>query len=163
MFIFNIYMSVRDRFIELLEEKYFSQARFCKVTGYTTNALTKFITGRTQYPKQDFFEAVKMAWPDVNLNWLIIGEEPKYIKKGLPELSDLPEKVNVEDLTRYNGPTYKDMEEPAGKYVTQEQFEKGMNKLSKVMEWYITKELLPKLREVDPEEADRAEEMLKDL
>ena len=31
------------------------------------------------------------------------------------------------------------------------------------MEWYITKELLPKLREVDPEEVDRAEEVLRDL
>ena len=156
-------MSVRERFIQLLEEKKFSQAQFSKASGYTANAVNKFLTGRTTSPKQDFFEAVKKAWPDVNLDWLIIGEEPKYIKKGLPELSDLPEKVNVEDLTRYNGPTYKDMEEPAGKYVTQEQFEKGMNKLSKVMEWYITKELIPKLREIDPEEADKAEAALRDL
>lgn len=48
-------------------------------------------------------------------------------------------------------------------YVTKEEYEKGMNKLSKVMEWYITKGLLPKLREVDPEEADRVEVVLRGL
>ena len=157
-------MSVKERFIEILEDKKYSQSRFCKETGYSASGVTKFITGRTQYPKQDFFEAVKMAWPDVNLNWFIMGEGSKYLHTGhILDMPDLPEKVNVEDLTKYKGPTSKDTEASAAMYVTKEEFEKGMNKISKVMEWYITKELLPKLREVDPEEADRAEEVLKGL
>ena len=156
-------MSVRERFTSLLDEKEISASKFCQITGYSRPALTKFTLGDTKYPKQDFFEAVKEAFPDISLDWFITGKGSKYIKKGLPELTDLPEKVNVEDLTKYKGPTSKDTEASAAMYVTKEEFEKGMNKISKVMEWYITKELLPKLREVDPEEADRAEEVLKGL
>lgn len=156
-------MSVRERFKELLFDKKISQTDFCNMTGYSMTTLSRYLQEHTKYAKEDFFEAIKKTWSEVNLNWLIMGEEPKYIKKGLPEFTDLPEKVNVEDLTKYKGPTSKDTEASKAMYVTKEEFEKGMNKLSKVMEWYITKELLPKLREVDPEEADRAEEVLKGL
>ena len=164
-------MSVRERFIELMKEKDFSQSHFCKVTGYSASGVTKFVTGRTQYPKQDFFEAVKKAWPDVNLNWLIMGEGPKYLTKGLPELSQLPEQKTVEELTRYNGPTYKDIEAKVkADFVSKEdyeeqmaQFDKHMDRMERILQWYIRKELIPKVRAIDPEAADEAEGLLGEM
>ena len=148
-------MSVRERFIQLMEEKNFSQTQFSKESGYTINATNKFLTGRTTSPKIDFIEAVKKAWPEVNLNWLIMGEGPKYLNKGLPD---------PEDNIAQGG---------EGKYVTKEEFaeykenmklfDQYMDKIERIVKWYIQKELIPKVREFDPEAADEAEILLRDI
>lgn len=38
--------------------------------------------GRTEQPKSDFFEAVAINYPDVNLRWLLLGEDPMLLSEG---------------------------------------------------------------------------------
>ncbi len=67
-------MTVRERFIQLLEAANYSQTDFATAAGYSRDALTNFINGRTKQPKLDFFQAVKRAFPTLNLDWLITGQ-----------------------------------------------------------------------------------------
>jgi transcriptional regulator with XRE-family HTH domain len=67
-------MTVLERFIQLLEAANYTQTDFSTVAGYSRDALTNFINGRTKLPKVDFFQAVKKAFPTLNLDWLITGQ-----------------------------------------------------------------------------------------
>ncbi|MCO6479474.1 MAG: helix-turn-helix transcriptional regulator [Phaeodactylibacter sp.] len=67
-------MTVRERFIQLLEAAGYTQTDFATKAGYSRDALTNFINGRTKLPKVDFFQAVKRAFPTLNLDWLITGQ-----------------------------------------------------------------------------------------
>lgn len=159
-------MSVRERFIQLLEDKKFSQAQFSKASGYTANAVNKFLTGRTTSPKQDFFEAVKKAWPDVNLNWLIVGEGPVYLdkKKNLFFKGELPEAKTVEEMVKYKGPKYEDLEvsnKNSPEYVTKEDFDNTYRMLNKLLLYLIRNELLPGYE--DQESAEELRELLKGM
>lgn len=67
-------MTVKERFIKLLEAANYTQTDFATKAGYSRDALTNFINGRTKLPKVDFFQAAKKAFPTLNLNWLITGQ-----------------------------------------------------------------------------------------
>ncbi|MCB0630464.1 MAG: hypothetical protein R2824_22265 [Saprospiraceae bacterium] len=44
-------MTVRERFIQLLDVANFTQTDIATIAGYSRDALTNFINGRTKLPK----------------------------------------------------------------------------------------------------------------
>ena len=72
-------MSVKERFMWLLDAHEISREKFGRQAGYNPNTITSFVSGKTKYPRQDFFEAVKKVFPYVNLNWFIVGEGEKWV------------------------------------------------------------------------------------
>jgi transcriptional regulator with XRE-family HTH domain len=72
-------MSIKQRFKYLLKVHNFSQKDFAEESGYGISAIKMYLTGRTKVPKVDLCEAVKKVFPHVNLNWFIMGEEPKWV------------------------------------------------------------------------------------
>lgn len=40
------------------------------------NSVSQFLTGTIQFPRVSFFVKIANAFPDLNLNWLILGEGP---------------------------------------------------------------------------------------
>lgn len=75
----HLYMSVKERFVWLLDSHEISREKFGRQAGYNPNTITSFVSGKTKYPRQDFFEAVKKVFPYVNLNWFIVGEGEKWV------------------------------------------------------------------------------------
>lgn len=74
-------MSIKQRFKYLLKVHNFSQKDFAEQSGYGISAIKMYLTGRTKVPKVDLCEAVKTVFPHVNLNWFIMGEEPKWVSE----------------------------------------------------------------------------------
>jgi transcriptional regulator with XRE-family HTH domain len=77
-------MSVRERFIELLEMHEMQQTTFAEKSGYGLSALKMFLNGRTKFPRLDFCLAIKNVFPYLSLDWLIIGEGPKWVSPPPP-------------------------------------------------------------------------------
>lgn len=82
-------MTLRERFIKILETADLSQTEFAGKSGYSRAALTNFINERTTQPKVDFFLAVKKLFPTLNLNWLITGQGDIWDGPPPAELKDL--------------------------------------------------------------------------
>ncbi len=82
-------MTVRERFIQLLEAANYTQTDFATTSGYSRDAVTNFINGRTKLPKADFFQAVKKAFPALNLDWLITGQGDMWEGPPPEELKNL--------------------------------------------------------------------------
>lgn len=71
-------MTVRERFVSLLEFYSMQQTEFADKSGYGLSALKMFLNGRTKHPRLDFCLAVKKVFPNLSLDWLLLGEEPQW-------------------------------------------------------------------------------------
>lgn len=56
------------------------------------------VSGRTDKPKSDFFEALLKFYPELNLRWLLLGEEPMLLSEEAME--------NTHTLREPDGPAY---------------------------------------------------------
>ena len=79
-------MSVNDRFLFFLREKKITQKEFCEKTGYGVQSLSKFLSGNTGNPGVNLFILTSKHFPEVNINWLMVGEgdmwNAEYVKLG---------------------------------------------------------------------------------
>lgn len=89
-------MSIKQRFESVLESVGLNQTEFASKAGYSRAALSNFINDKTKLPKADFFQAVKKAFPTLNLNWLIIGQG---------EIWDGPAPEGSKDITIFVEPS----------------------------------------------------------
>ena len=83
-------MPVKERVEFLLKQTGLSQSDFAAKSGYSRAVLSNFLTGKTDKPRIDFLDAIKRAFPTLDLNWLITGEGDMW--KGPPpsNLKDIP-------------------------------------------------------------------------
>ena len=79
-------MSISDRFVLFMREKGINQKDFSEKTGYLRQSLSKFLTGNVKSPKVDFIQLIMTHYPELNIQWLIMGTgemwNEDYIKSG---------------------------------------------------------------------------------
>jgi transcriptional regulator with XRE-family HTH domain len=68
--------TVNQRFAFWLDFIKLNQKQFCETTGLLPATISNIANGRTEQPKSDFFEALLKYFPELNLRWLLLGEEP---------------------------------------------------------------------------------------
>lgn len=83
-------MPVKERVEFLLKQTGLSQSDFAERSGYSRAVLSNFLTGKTDKPRIDLLEAIKRAFPTLDLNWLITGEGDMWIGPPPSNLKDLP-------------------------------------------------------------------------
>lgn len=66
--------TINQRVRRFFENKKISQKLFSEVTGYDEKSISNIVNDKTKYPKADFFQALAIHYPEINLRWLLIGE-----------------------------------------------------------------------------------------
>jgi len=87
---------MQDRLKQFLAMENISPARFAEVMGIQRSGISHLLAGRNK-PSFEFIQRMMTAYPDINIEWLILG-------KGRPYKSDRPgaEKTpEIEVLTEY--------------------------------------------------------------
>ena len=66
-------MEIKDRIKALLDYLDINQKQFAELTGISENTISNAINGKNT-PGLAFFNAIQKAVPDVNPNWLYMGD-----------------------------------------------------------------------------------------
>ena len=82
-----------DRIKSLMEYYHLSPAQFADKIGFQRSALSHVLSGRNK-ASLDFVLKVKNAFPNLNLEWLTLGEGNQFIKA-----EERPEKPNQDILS----------------------------------------------------------------
>ncbi len=93
-----------NRLKESLKEKRIKSIELAEVAGVSKSAISFYINDKS-FPNQDFFRALKKLIPELNLNWLLIGdgmmlesgEHPKELSALQKELKE--SKARERELT----------------------------------------------------------------
>ena len=85
--------TINQRFADFLHSKKINYAEFARRAGMERQTVSNIAEGKTKDPKADFFTGVARAFPELNLRWLILGENPILIvrERGLDMVSDSEE------------------------------------------------------------------------
>lgn len=67
-------MPINQRFKQFLHAEKINQKMFCESTSMSDRTISNIVSGRTNFPKADFFQAIAIHYPTVNLRWLLLGE-----------------------------------------------------------------------------------------
>ncbi len=83
---------MQDRLKQFLAMENISPARFAEVMGIQRSGISHLLAGRNK-PSFEFIQRMMTAYPDINIEWLILG-------KGRPYKSDRPgaEKMPENDV-----------------------------------------------------------------
>jgi transcriptional regulator with XRE-family HTH domain len=90
-----------ERIKQLLEKKKLTATQFSDEIGVQRSSLSHVLSGRNK-PSLDFMLKVKERYPEINLNWLLLGEgdmtENSIVKEELPEkgVMDKRQEMDVE-------------------------------------------------------------------
>ena len=114
--------TVNQRFKQLLDSKNISQKHFCELTGMPPATVSNIYKGQTMQPKSDFFEAIAIFFPEINLRWLLLGDEPMVLSEGAGYVIREPE-----------GPGYQDGKEMQRMMRTIEQLTETIAQLTKMV------------------------------
>jgi len=69
--------SFADRLKKVVEHYEYSAYRLAKETAVTNQTTLNFLSGKTT-PSFDFLAKLSMIFPELNLNWLVMGEESMF-------------------------------------------------------------------------------------
>ncbi len=87
-----IQTTINQRFANFLIFKKISQEEFSKISGITSATVSNIAKGDTKLPKADFFQAIAIHFPEINLRWLLLGEGSMELSPGeLPTIAREPE------------------------------------------------------------------------
>lgn len=64
-----------DRLARIIEEKGMKQSEFCEEIGYSPQKLSNIVTGKTLSPRIDILHLIAKRYSDIDIRWLLIGEE----------------------------------------------------------------------------------------
>ncbi len=96
--------SIRDRINLLLEEKNLKRSKFAKAVGIAQKTLDNQLGGKQKvHVSLDTILAAHRYFPEITLEWLIDGEEPKYSYKFLEKMDD-PQSIsdsNMQELEEH--------------------------------------------------------------
>jgi len=79
-------MTISDRFVLFLREKKISQKKFCAATGFAEKNLSNFINGTVKSPRINIITALVKHFPELNLNWLLLGKGQMLHNTNAPTL-----------------------------------------------------------------------------
>ncbi len=87
-----------ERIQQLINDKKLSATQFSDEIGIQRSSLSHVLSGRNK-PSLDFMLKIKTRFPDVNLDWLLLGEGQMYKEKKDTEdrIIDLAGEVNNEE------------------------------------------------------------------
>lgn len=91
---------MKDRIRQIMESKHMTQQDFAAYLGMSAAALSSIYNERTR-PTLNIVEAIKRKMPEVNINWLILGEGDMYETKQdadpqSGDLFDTPDSVTAQ-------------------------------------------------------------------
>ena len=121
-------MSIAER-IKILISQEGSQSHFCRKTGISTSALSNILM-RNSGISSGNLEQIARAYPNLNLRWLLMGQEPRWTDGTA---SPTPAPASVQEVR-----------EPRQIY----------ERLVSLLENRV-RELERALKRIDPEEAER--------
>lgn len=90
-------LSISDRFLHFLREKKISQIEFTQLTGIPQPTLSRFITGKVKSPKAELIIALANNFPELNLRWLLIGEDEMFISNNEMSIQQLSDKLALNE------------------------------------------------------------------
>lgn len=70
-------MELRDRLLEVINERYQSQKKFAEEIGVTRQSVHSVLKNGS--PGLEFLTKLHERIPDLNLNWLLFGEGSRYL------------------------------------------------------------------------------------
>lgn len=73
-------MEFKDRLLEVIEERFSSQARFADLLKVSRQSLHSVLTNGS--PSVKFLMSLREHVPDINLNWLLFGRGEKYLSEA---------------------------------------------------------------------------------
>jgi transcriptional regulator with XRE-family HTH domain len=68
---------MKDRIILLIKAKNFTAAQFADEIGVQKSGISHIISGRNN-PSLDFVQKILVRFPEVNMNWLVLGQGPMF-------------------------------------------------------------------------------------
>lgn len=68
---------MKDRIILLIKAKNFTAAQFADEIGVQKSGISHIISGRNN-PSLDFVQKILIRFPEVNMEWLIMGQGPMF-------------------------------------------------------------------------------------
>lgn len=93
-------MSINDRITKVIEFSKLTPSEFADEIDVQRSSISHIISGRNK-PSLEFVTKVKQAFPELEWNWIITGEEPMLIiKEDLTQLAteEFPKKRALPDL-----------------------------------------------------------------
>ena len=82
---------MNDRLKQFLAMEGLSPARFAEIMGIQRSGVSHLLSGRNK-PSFEFIEKFLAAFPDVNVEWLILGKgRPYKSDRQIPEIPDSPD------------------------------------------------------------------------
>ncbi len=79
-------MTVSDRFVLFMREQGLNQKDLAERINYPRTNLSNFVNGNVKSPKIDLLVALASEYPQLNINWLLLGEgnmwNNDYVKSG---------------------------------------------------------------------------------
>jgi hypothetical protein len=82
---------LRDRLIEIMNDKNLGQVELAKLTDYTQGGLRHVLIGKS-YPNYSFVRNLLIAMPELSAEWLVRAEGAKYRNAGkLP--NSVPDRI----------------------------------------------------------------------
>lgn len=94
-------MELKDRLLEVIKERYDSQAKFADELGKKRQTLNQVLKNGS--PSFTFLQQLKEKIPDLNFNWLLFGEGDRYLSAG-----DFTYNMVKENIDRYSKYTKED-------------------------------------------------------
>jgi len=70
-------MEFKDRLLEVITDRFTNQKKFAAVLGMTRQSLHSVIKNGS--PSVQFLSSLREHVPDININWLLFGDGPKYL------------------------------------------------------------------------------------
>lgn len=81
---------MNTRLQRFLNERHITQSQFAQTLGVTNASISHIISGRNK-PGYDFIVSVAQHYPELNIEWLLLGEGPMYkndIASQAPKIND---------------------------------------------------------------------------
>ena len=72
---------MKDRIRHLMESQHMTQQVFADYIGIASATLSGIFNDRTR-PTMNVVESIKKKFPDISLEWLMLGKEPMYMSEG---------------------------------------------------------------------------------
>ena len=126
-----------ERIKQLLEKKKLTATQFSEEIGVQRSSLSHVLSGRNK-PSLDFMLKVKERYPELNLNWLLLGEgnmtENTQSKNNFAEkeVFDKQQEMDFEEVESEDHQTSGGVEEPVHRTVTRKTYSVHSNNLDEV-------------------------------
>ena len=101
---------MKDRIMQIMQKTGLSNAEFAEKIGISTSSLSHILTERNK-PSLDVVMRIHKAYPNININWLLYGEDTMEKVFPQPENVDLFSQL-LSDVNDRNAPSaYKENKE----------------------------------------------------